>query len=49
MDDNILFDNYHSKGIHVHHNPDNHNEWLKIKDFTVNELFLIILKILRKN
>ena len=31
MDDNVLFDNYHSKGVHVHHNPDNHNEWLKIK------------------
>lgn len=23
MDDNILFDNYHFKGVHVHFNPNN--------------------------
>lgn len=49
MDDNILFDNYHSKGVHVHYNPDNHKEWLKIKDFTMNELFLIFLDHVEEN
>lgn len=49
MDENILFDNYHLKGVHVHYNSNNHSDWLKIKDFSMDELFLIILEHIRKN
>lgn len=42
MDDNILFDNYHERGVHVHYNPHNHKDWIKIKEYSVDELFLII-------
>ena len=49
MDDNILFDNYHSKGVHVHYNPKNHKDWLKIQEYSVDELFLIIKNHIKNN
>ena len=49
MDDNILVDNYHSKGVHVHFNTSNHNEWLKIKEYDLDELFLIIFQHIKNN
>lgn len=49
MDDNILFDNYHSRGVHVHYNPSNHKDWLKIKEYDLDELFLIIFEHIKNN
>ncbi len=49
MDDNILFDNYHSRGVHVHYNPKNHRDRLKIKEYSVDELFLIIKNHIKNN
>lgn len=49
MDDNILFDNYHFKGVHVHYNPNDHRDCLKIKEYSVDELLLIIITHIKNN
>ena len=49
MDDNILFDNYHNKGVHVHYNPFNHNQWIKIKEIELEELHLLIFNHIKNN
>ena len=49
MDDNILFDNYYNKGVYVHYNPNNHNQWVKIKEISVDQLFLLVYNHIKLN
>jgi len=42
MPDNIVIDNYHNKGSHIHPNPTKHEEEIKIKNEDVETNFKIV-------
>jgi hypothetical protein len=49
MNNNVVLDNYHNKGGHIHPNPDKHPEEIKIKHDTQKENIKIIEKHLKEN
>ncbi|WP_080461125.1 hypothetical protein [Methanobrevibacter arboriphilus] len=49
MPDEVLLDNYHNKGGHIHPNPENHKEEMKIKHDTQKENLDIIIFHINKN
>lgn len=49
MNDEIILDNYHNKGGHIHTNPENHKEEIKIKNDTQKENLNIIISHINKN
>jgi hypothetical protein len=49
MDDNIVLDNYHEKGGHIHPDPENHPNETKIKHDTQEENTKIVINHINKN
>ncbi|MBF4468621.1 MAG: hypothetical protein ISP01_04385 [Methanobrevibacter arboriphilus] len=49
MPDEILLDNYHNKGGHIHPEPENHKKEIKIKFNTQTENLNIIVTHINQN
>lgn len=49
MPDEVILDNYHNKGGHIHSNPKNHKEEKEIKHDTQKENLDIIIFHINKN
>ena len=49
MPDEVILDNYHNKGSHIHLNPENHKEEKEIKHTTQNENLNLVVKHIEKN
>lgn len=49
MSDEILLDNYHNKGGHIHPEPENHKKEIKIKFNTQTENLNIIVTHINQN
>ena len=49
MKDNIVLDNYHNKGGHIHPNPKEHEHEIKIKHYTQKENLNILITHINKN
>jgi hypothetical protein len=47
--DNILIDNYHGKGGHIHYDPENHKIQEKIKTDDLKEVYNIVYKHIDNN
>ena len=49
MNDNVVIDNYHNKGGHIHPDPENHPYEIKIKHNTLENNTEIVKKHIKKN
>jgi hypothetical protein len=49
MEDNIVLDNYHGKGGHIHPDPKEHEKEIKIKHDTQEENLNILISHINKN
>ena len=49
MEDKIILDNYHNKGSHIHFNPENHKDEMKIKHNSQEKNLNIIVEHINKN
>jgi len=49
MNDNVVLDNYHDKGGHIHPDPENHPHEIKIKHNTQKENTKLVINHINKN